>query len=86
MYSECLACIVLLRVQCFDTRSGIRAVVLGDTYDASSLYKIGWDCDLLIHESTFLEEKRDWEAEKMGHSTACEPFSIAFQVSAVSYS
>ncbi|GAQ82521.1 hypothetical protein KFL_001140090 [Klebsormidium nitens] len=51
-------------------RRGRKIVVLGDTCESSSLYRAGWDCDLLVHEATVLQEERERDAFQMGHSTA----------------
>lgn len=43
-------------------------VVLGDTYDPTSIIEQGHGCDVLVHESTFLDDRKD--ALSKGHSTA----------------
>lgn len=62
--------------------AGLRkAVVLGDTCDSSGIVGAAKDCDLLIHEATFLEELKDKAAAAM-HSTAKMAGAFASQIRA----
>jgi ribonuclease BN (tRNA processing enzyme) len=50
-----------------DTNRNDPQVVLGDTYDPSLIIPLGEECDVLVHESTFLDYA---EARSKDHSTA----------------
>lgn len=50
-------------------RRGRKLVILGDTYNSSSLLSAAQGADVLVHECTILEEDAS-EAVKRSHSTA----------------
>jgi ribonuclease Z len=58
------------------TRSGRKIVYSGDTAPNSELLELSRGADLLIHESTFLDELAD-RAEEDGHTTALQAAELA---------
>ncbi|MEM2122700.1 MAG: ribonuclease Z [Candidatus Bathyarchaeia archaeon] len=62
-------------------RPGVKLSYSGDTRPYHSLKKIAYNSDLLIHDSTFDESRRDKAAE-YGHSTARQAAQIAKLVKA----
>lgn len=58
------------------TRSGRKIVYSGDTAPNSELVALSRGADLLIHESTFLDELAD-RAEEDGHTTALQAAELA---------
>jgi len=58
------------------TRSGRKIVYSGDTAPNSELVELSRGADLLIHESTFLDELAD-RAEEDGHTTALQAAELA---------
>ena len=59
-----------------ETRFGRTIVLSGDTRPCDSLMARAVDCDLLIHEATFLDEELD-RARDTNHSTAREAAELA---------
>ena len=59
-----------------ETRFGRTIVLSGDTRPCDSLMARAVDCDLLIHEATFLDEELD-RARDTNHSTAREVAELA---------
>lgn len=59
-----------------EARFGRTIVVSGDTRPCDSLLARAVDCDLLIHEATFLDEELD-RARDTNHSTAREAAELA---------
>ena len=59
-----------------ETRLGRTIVLSGDTRPCDSLMARAVDCDLLIHEATFLDEELD-RARDTNHSTAREVAELA---------
>ena len=59
-----------------ETRLGRTIVLSGDTRPCDSLMARAVDCDLLIHEATFLDEELD-RARDTTHSTAREAAELA---------
>lgn len=55
---------------------GKKVVISGDTAPLKSMVKFAKDADLLIHESTFAEDKKE-EAEEFLHTTAKQAAEIA---------
>jgi len=64
-----------------DLASGERIVYSGDTRPCDELVDAGKGADLLIHEATFEEEKKD-EAVGKKHSTTAEAISIGSRMGA----
>lgn len=58
------------------TRSGRKIVYSGDTAPNSEFLELSRGADLLIHESTFLDELAD-RAEEDGHTTALQAAELA---------
>jgi ribonuclease Z len=59
-----------------EARPGRTVVIAGDTAPARSVLEAALDADLLVHEATFLEDKRA-RAEETGHSTATDAAQLA---------
>jgi len=59
-----------------EMRFGRTIVLSGDTRPCDSLMARAVDCDLLIHEATFLDEELD-RARDTNHSTAREAAELA---------
>ncbi|KAK3106663.1 hypothetical protein FSP39_024791 [Pinctada imbricata] len=57
-------------------RPGRKILILGDSCDSSETLKVGRQADLLIHEATLENDKKDMALEK-GHSTPGMTFSNA---------
>lgn len=57
-------------------RFGRRVVVSGDTRPCDAIRAAAWRCDLLVHESTFMDEHAA-RARKTGHSTTIEAAALA---------
>lgn len=64
-----------------ETRLGRTIVVSGDTRPCDAIVARAVDCDLLIHEATFLDEDLD-RARETHHSTAREAAEIAVEARA----
>lgn len=62
-------------------RRGRVAVLLGDTSDPSGLADAALDCDVLVHEATY-DEERHAQAVEWGHSTARMAGAFAARVRA----
>ena len=65
---------------CHRKEKPIRYVYSGDTRPCDSVRTAAEGADLLYHESTFLDEKRQ-KAKETGHSTALQAGQIAFEAS-----
>ncbi len=61
-----------------ETRIGRTIVVSGDTRPCDAILARALDCDLLIHEATFLDEELD-RARETHHSTAREAAELAVE-------
>ncbi len=62
-------------------RPGVKIAYSGDTRPCHTLKKIAEGSDLLIHDSTFEDSRRD-KADEYGHSTAKQAARIAKEVKA----
>jgi ribonuclease Z len=63
-----------------EIKRGRKVVYTGDTRPCEKTVEIAMNADLLIHDASFSEEKKDWAVET-GHSTAKEAAEIAKRAS-----
>ena len=59
-----------------ETRRGRKIVLTGDTAPCDMTRLVAWEADLLVHESTFMEEEAERAAETR-HSTAAQAGELA---------
>jgi ribonuclease Z len=62
-------------------RPGHHLVVVGDTSDAGNAAAAATGCDVLVHEATFMEERRE-KARRWQHATTAMAVAFARQVAA----